>query len=408
MTDCHAGCTMPSHRTATGTTRRAMFRLTSASHSSIRSRRAHGGDEPLSVVLVRGSSVRRSGRFAYRAADRRARVGRVRWWPTLVALALLLGAAGCTGTEQPPSAEDAPASAPVVDFAAVVERVAPSVVTVRTGDGVGSGVVFRDDIVLTNEHVVSGAREVVIDYADGSSSAAIVLATDRVTDLAVIRTSRTGLPVPEYHTELPRPGEPVLAIGSPLGLQGTVTAGIVSALDREIPASGPASRALVDLIQVDAAISPGNSGGALLDAAGRVIGINEAYLPPSAGAVSLGFAIPAATVVDVAEQLLADGRAVHPFLGVSLARVTPQIAQQLGVPVEEGALVLEVQPGGPADTAGVRSGDVIVEFDERTVSTVEDLLDLLRDTTPGQEVLLTVARAGGSDELAVVVGSVGG
>jgi len=127
----------------------------------------------------------------------------------------------------------------------------------------------------------------------------------------VVRTARTGLPVPEYRTDLPRPGEPVPAIGSPLGLAGTVTAGIVPALDREIPASASESRALVDLIQVDAAISPDNSGGALLDTTGRVIGINEAYIPPTAGAVSLGFAIPAATAVDVAEQLLSDGRAIH-------------------------------------------------------------------------------------------------
>jgi S1-C subfamily serine protease len=319
-----------------------------------------------------------------------------------------LGFVGCTDTDPPPPAEDPLASAPVVDLADVVEQMAPSVVTIHTGTGVGSGVVFRDDIVLTNEHVVMDDLQVTIDYADGTSSAGTVLGTDRVTDLAVIRTARAGLPVPEYRTDLPRPGEPVLAIGAPLGLEGTVTAGIVSALDREIPASASASRALVDLIQVDAAISPGNSGGALLDATGRVIGINEAYIPPAVGAVSLGFAIPAATAVDVAEQLLAEGRAVHPFLGVSLERITPQLAERLGVPVREGALVLAVQPGGPADTAGVRAGDVIVDFDRRTVSTVEDLLDFLRDTSPGQEVPLTVARSEGSRDFTVVIGSIGG
>ncbi|WNV77894.1 trypsin-like peptidase domain-containing protein [Geodermatophilus sp. DSM 44513] len=323
-------------------------------------------------------------------------------------MAAALGVAGCTGDTFTPPNQESPPPAAAADFADVVEAVAPSVVTVRTVDGVGSGVVFQDDVVLTNQHVVMDDQEVSIDYADGTSSAGTVLATDRVTDLAVIRTSRSGLPVPEYRTELPRPGEPVLAIGAPLGLEGTVTAGIVSALDREIPASASASRALVDLIQVDAAISPGNSGGALLDAAGRVIGINEAYIPPTVGAVSLGFAIPAATAVDVAEQLLADGRAIHPFLGVSLARITPQIAEQLGVPDRQGALVLGVQPGGPADTSGVRAGDVIVEFDQRTVSTVEDLLDFLRDTSPGHEVPLTVAGPEGSRELTVEIGSVGG
>ncbi len=331
----------------------------------------------------------------------------------------LLGTAGCTDTEGPPTATDssssssspapAPAPATVGDFADVVEQLAPSVVTIFAGNGVGSGVVFRDDVVVTNAHVVRDERQVTIDYADGTSSAGTVLATDRITDLAVVRTARTGLPVPGYRTELPRPGELVLAIGSPLGLDGTVTAGIVSALDREIPAAASESRALVDLIQVDAAISPGNSGGALLDARGRVIGINEAYIPPTAGAVSLGFAIPAATAVDVAEQLLTDGRAIHPFLGVSLAPITPQLAEQLGVPVSEGALVLAVQPAGPADTAGVRAGDVVVKFNGEAVSSVEDLLDLLRDTSPGEEVPLTVARSQGStSEVAVVIGSVGG
>ncbi len=349
-----------------------------------------------------------ASRFVVQSTDPPVPAGQRTRWSVLLALLVLLATSGCTDTEQPRPAEAPPATAAVVDFADVVERLAPSVVTVRPGNGgVGSGVVYREDIVLTNEHVVTDQREVTIDYADGTSSAATVLATDRVTDLAVIRTARGGLPVPEYRTELPRRGEPVLAIGSPLGLEGTVTAGIVSALDREIPASASASRALADLIQVDAAISPGNSGGALLDAAGRVIGINEAYIPPTVGAVSLGFAIPAATAVDVAEQLLAEGRPVHPFLGVSLGRITPQMAEELGVPVQDGALVLGVQPGGPADTAGVRAGDVIVEFDRRTVSTVEDLLDLLRDTSPGQEVSLTVARSEGSVELSVVIGSVG-
>jgi S1-C subfamily serine protease len=341
----------------------------------------------------------------------------------LLAAVLLLAAGGCTATDTPATeqsteqstaqstargADEGTVPAPVVDFADVVEQVAPSVVTVRTGGGVGSGVVYQDDVVLTNQHVVQDARDVTIDYGDGTSSGGTVLATDRVTDLAVVRTARTGLPVPEYHPELPRPGEPVLAIGSPLGLEGTVTAGIVSALDREIPGSAASSQALVDLIQVDAAISPGNSGGALLDARGRVIGINLAYIPPAAGAVSLGFAIPSATAVDVAEQLLADGSATHSFLGLSLARVTPQIGRQLGVSVQQGALVLGVQPGGPADLAGIRAGDVVVEFDGEPVASIEDLLDLLRDTRPGAEAPVIVARGDGSQELTVMVGSVGG
>lgn len=323
---------------------------------------------------------------------------------------LLTGLTACTAQDvaAPPgvAAPAAPASPTgSVGYADVVERLEPSVVTVRTDRGLGSGVVFRQDVVLTNEHVVADASAVVIEYADGTSSPGTVLATDAVTDLAVVRTERTGLPVPEYRTQLPRPGEVVLALGSPLGFENSVTAGIVSGLNRTIPGSAAQTRALVDLIQTDAAISPGNSGGALLDAAGRVIGINEAYIPPAAGAVSLGFAIPAGTAVDIAEQLLADGTATHPYLGVSLGRLTPQIAQALDVGVDAGALVLGVEPGGPAATAGVRQGDVIVELADRPVASIEDVLSVLRDTEPGRQVDLSVVRGGERQELPITIGA---
>jgi serine protease Do len=336
-----------------------------------------------------------------------------------LALAVVLGACSTTAPERQPPAPAAPPAptAPPADAlplpgivpsaADVVARLAPSVVTVRTGGGVGSGVVYQPDVVITNHHVVAGAQgtTVTIDYADGTSSEGTVLASDEITDLAVIRTARTGLPVPEYRTELPRPGDAVLAIGSPLGFEGTVTAGIVSALNRQIPGSAEQSRALVDLIQVDAAISPGNSGGALLDAAGRVIGINEAYIPPAAGAVSLGFAIPAATAVDIADQLLADGTATHPVLGVSVGRLTPEIARAFGVTVDSGALVTGTPPGGPAAAAGVRPGDVIVALGDREIDSVEDLLGALRDTEPGEQTTVTVARGDEELELPVTIGS---
>jgi len=329
--------------------------------------------------------------------------------------------AGCTTTapERPPAATatspapPAPADpgAPlgrVPSAADLVARLAPSVVTVRTGEGLGSGVVYRPDVVITNQHVVAGATDVVVDYADGTSSPGTVVAGDEFTDIAVVRTERGNLPVPEYRTELPRPGEPVLAIGSPLGYEGTVTAGIVSALNRQIPGSAAQSSALVDLIQVDAAISPGNSGGALLDAQGRVIGINEAYIPPAAGAVSIGFAIPAATAVDIADQLLADGTATHAVLGVNVARLTPEIAQAFGVAAQAGALVTRVPPGGPAAAAGVQPGDVVVALGDREVDSIEGLLGALRDTEPGQQTTVTVARDGERLELPVTIGSQSG
>lgn len=318
----------------------------------------------------------------------------------LVAVIVL---AGCTTT--PPTGTSAPAPGGAVSAADVVARLAPSVVTVHADRSVGSGVVFGPDVVITNEHVVAGVRDVTLDYADGRSSAGTVLATDPVTDLAVIRTARTGLPVPEYRTDLPRPGDPVLAIGSPLGFEGTVTSGIVSGLSREVPGSAARSHALVDLIQVDAAISPGNSGGALLDASGRVIGINEAYIPPSAGAVSIGFAIPAATAVDIAGQLLADGTATHSYLGVRLARLTPEIRRGLGVAAESGALVTAVVPGGPAAAAGVRRGDVVVALGNRPVASVEDLIGALRETEPKQATSIGVQRAGQRVDLRITIGA---
>jgi S1-C subfamily serine protease len=305
-----------------------------------------------------------------------------------------------TAASPPPEATPGPAG-----YADVVERVSPSVVTVQLANGVGSGVVLRPDIVVTNAHVVGNAREVMIGYADGVSSPGQVLAADEVTDLAVVRTERGNLPVPEYRTELPRPGEVAIAIGSPLGFENTATAGIISGLNRNIPGSAVETSSLVDLIQTDASISPGNSGGALLDVNGRVVGINEAYIPPAAGAVSLGFAIPTSTVLAVTEQLLTDGRATHPFLGVSTGRLTPAIREALGVRVESGALIRGVEPGSPAAVAGVRPGDVVVEFADRQVQSVEDLLGALRQTPPGSRQPMEVVRGGQRQTLTVTIGS---
>lgn len=328
----------------------------------------------------------------------------------VVAVAVSACTAGGEDARQGPETSASPPSAAGqagadAGYADVVDRIGPSVVTVRVEQGVGSGVVLRPDVVVTNQHVVGQQREVVIAYADGSQSAGTVLATDTVTDLAVVRTERGNLPVPEFRTELPRPGERALAIGSPLGFQNSVTAGIISGLHREIPGSAGQTQSLVDLIQTDASISPGNSGGALLDVAGRVVGINEAYIPPAAGAVSLGFAIPSATVLDVAEQLLTNGTATHPYLGVSLGRLTPDIQQRLGVRTDRGALVLGVDEAGPAADSGLRAGDVIVAFRGTDIRTVEDLLAELRRTEPGQNVALSVVRGDARQQVEVTVGS---
>lgn len=350
-------------------------------------------------------------------------MGRVLTRPGRCRAALLLAGCltltGCTAdgvgtdpdpgptTAAPEATADTGADAAVgVDLPEIVQDVEPSVVTVLVpGGGQGSGVVYREDgIIVTNEHVVGDDVEVAIAFADGQRVPAEVVATDALVDLAVVRVDRDGLPVPEYRTELPEVGELAVAIGSPLGFTGTVTAGIISGLGRAIPGSAAAgNQALVDLIQTDAPISPGNSGGALIDDQGRVVGLAQAYIPPAAGAVALGFAIPAATVVRVADQLLEEGRAEHAYLGVQFGRLTPQIAQRLGVD-REGALVLGVSPEGPAATAGLQPGDVVVEAGDERVRTVEDVLTALRQEAPGEVLPLTVLRDGQEIELDVLVG----
>ncbi|TDD55218.1 S1C family serine protease [Saccharopolyspora elongata] len=317
---------------------------------------------------------------------------------------LLVISSGCTAAPHdatPPSPQQEPQS---TELPAVVERAAPAVVTVSAGQSTGSGVTYRDNIVLTNAHVVGESSQVEITFADATRTPGQVLATDIVTDLAVVRTERTGLPPIHYRQELPLPGETVIAIGSPLGFENTVTAGIVSGLHREIPGSARQTQALVDLIQTDASISPGNSGGALLNTRGEVVGINNAYIRPITGATSIGFAIPTSTAVDVADQLLEHGRAVHPYLGVSLGQVTPAIDTALGLPVDHGAIVLSVDPRGPSEAAGIQPGDVIVTFADRPVRTVEDLLALMRGVEPDQRVQMTVIRQNQEKQLAITIG----
>ncbi|HZA08876.1 S1C family serine protease [Mycobacterium sp.] len=339
-------------------------------------------------------------------------MNRIRKWAVLLAVVAAMSACSnnATQTGNSSQAKTTPQTAPAQadaarGYADIVERLSPSVVTVQTDSGLGSGVVLRPDIVVTNEHVVGRQPDVAVVFADGVGTRGHVMATDTVTDLAVVRTDRKNLPVPEYRSELPRPGETALAIGSPLGFQNSVTAGVISGLHRDIPGSAAQSSSLVDLIQTDASISPGNSGGALLDASGRTVGISEAYIPPAAGAVSLGFAIPSATVLDVANQLITTGKATHPYLGISTSQVTAAIQQALGVNVDHGALVLGVDQGAPAAAAGLRPGDVIVEFAGKPVRTVEDLLGTLRQAQPGSQQPLVFVRGGQQQQVSVTVGS---
>jgi S1-C subfamily serine protease len=281
----------------------------------------------------------------------------------------------------------------------IVQDLEPSVVAVQLESGEGSGVVWNERIVVTNNHVVEGMDAVELVFADGSRADARVRASDPVTDLAILEVPDGNLPGAEFAEQLPRVGELAIAMGNPLGLENTVTAGIVSAVHRSIPGAAQGAPALVDLIQTDAAISPGNSGGALVDGEGRVIGVNVAYLPPEARAVSIGFAIPSPTVIDVVEQLLEDGQAEHAFLGVEPGPLTPEIAERLDVPAERGVLVLGVVDDSAATEAGVREGDVITSIDGEPVETVEDLLGRLRQFEPGDMISLEVVRDGETQTL---------
>jgi S1-C subfamily serine protease len=317
----------------------------------------------------------------------------------LVLVVAALVAGGCTSdpssqatvatTRTSVSATDTFGSIPEI-----VRAVQPSVVTVFTGTGLGSGVIYRSGgDILTNAHVVGNSKQVQVAFADGKRLAGTVVATDTVVDLAVVHVARTDLPAARFRTDLPEVGELAIAIGSPLGFTRTVTAGIISGRHRDIPSSGPAD-ALVDLLQTDAAISPGNSGGALVDKNAQIVGINEAYLPPTTGAVAIGFAIPANTVTDTADQLLATGRASHAFIGIQPADLTPDLARQVGAKGTTGVLVLDVVPGGPADKAGLRPGDVVISVDGQRTDTVVDFLAQLRELNPGQTVAVKFLRDG--------------
>lgn len=326
------------------------------------------------------------------------------------------GAAAAQGGE---ASGQALANWPVDEIAAEVE---PSVVQVNVravqetpvgpqeGEGLGSGVIYREDgYVITNNHVVEGAEEVNVAFADGSTESGEVVGTDPSTDLAVVRVERENLPAADFVEDLSlRPGELAVAVGSPSGFQSTVSQGVISGLNREVPAQltgGRQEEALVDLIQTDAAISPGNSGGALVNAESQVVGINAAYLPPAqTGAVNIGFAIPSPTAISVADQIIETGRATHPYLGVGLTNLTLEIADRFGLPAETGALVTQVETGSPADEAGIEPRSVITAIAGEEIQDTGDLLAALRDYAPGDEVELTLVNDGEEAPVTVELG----
>ena len=330
-------------------------------------------------------------------------------------------AAAQTPREEAPSPDGIPEDEPVARVAAAV---GPSVVQVNVevsqqtplgtqrGEGLGSGVIYREDgHIITNDHVVRGASDVEVAFANGSTEPAEIVGADPNSEIAVLKVDRNDLPAAAFQTEEPPiVGQLAVAIGSPAGFEATVTSGIVSAVGRDFPreltrGDTNASQALSDLIQTDAAISPGNSGGALVDRDGNIIGINVAYLPPAdTGAVNLGFAIPSDTAVSVADQLIETGEVTTPYLGVGTADLSPEVAEQLDLGVDSGALVRTVEPGSGAAEAGVRENDVITALEGAEIASYGDLFGALRDFQPGDTVGLTVVRGGEERTLNVTLG----
>ena len=288
--------------------------------------------------------------------------------------------------------------------------IGPSVVTisVSTGgsgrSGTGSGIVLRSDgTVLTNAHVVAGATSVTVTFDDGSTAPATVVGTDPTSDLAVVRAEgvRDLTAAVFADSDELAVGQAVLAVGAPLGLSNTVTEGIVSTLDRPVRTGDRASeQSVIDAVQTDAAINPGNSGGALVDLEGRVVGVNSAIATAGggSGSIGVGFAIPSNDAAAVAEQLIADGTADHPLLGVD-------VGQRAGTTT--GALLTGVAPGGAAAAAGLRAGDVVTAIADRAVVDADSLVVAVRDHAPGATVEVTSFRDGRPRTTEVTLGSSG-
>ncbi|HEX2026415.1 MAG TPA: trypsin-like peptidase domain-containing protein [Nitriliruptorales bacterium] len=330
-------------------------------------------------------------------------------------VALPIARATVETSEEQPATATAPDSGQVRPPAAAGERtsiadiaaaVSPSVVRVdvagRGGRGSGSGVIMRaDGLILTNAHVVGDASRVQVTLADGSVHDGEVVGADPASDVAVVRIDADDLPAPRFAADEPRVGDTAVAIGSPFGLDETVTAGVVSALHRTLEAPGIA---LTDLIQTDAAINPGNSGGALVDGDGQVIGVNTAILSPSGANNGIGFAIPIDTALGVAEQLAQTGTVAHAFLGVQGQTVDPAVAELYGLPVTRGAVLVDVQDGTPAARAGLRRGDIVVALDDRTIRSMAELAGAVRGHRPGDDVTVTYHRGGERRTATVTLG----
>jgi serine protease Do len=353
----------------------------------------------------------------------------------------------------PAYAQSAPAVRGLPDFADLAEAAAPSVVNIRTSEkskpsaggggggsgmdeemqeffrrffgdrvplprpgpsprqpnpdgedtprGVGSGFVLTPDgYIMTNAHVVEGADEVIVTLTDKREFKAKIIGADKRTDVAVVKIEATGLPAVKIgDASKIRVGEWVVAIGSPFGLESTVTAGIVSAKQRDTGDYLP-------FIQTDVAINPGNSGGPLLNMRGEVIGINSQIYSRSGGFQGISFAIPIDEATRVSDQLRTNGRVSRGRIGVQIGNVTKEIAESIGLGKPQGALVNSVESGAPADKAGVEAGDIITKFDGKVIEKSSDLPRLVGSIKPGTKSTVTVYRRGASKDLVVTIAEI--
>jgi serine protease Do len=267
--------------------------------------------------------------------------------------------------------------------------------------GQGSGfIVSADGTILTNAHVVRGAKEVTVKLTDRREFIAKVLGSDAKTDIAVLKIDARDLPtVPLGNPRDLRVGDWVLAIGSPFGFENSVTAGVVSAKGRSLP-----DDSFVPFIQTDVAVNPGNSGGPLFNAQGQVVGINAQIFSRSGGYQGLSFAIPIDLAIQVKDQIVATGRATHARLGVAIQPVNQVLADSFKLDRPTGALVSSVDPKGPADKAGLKAGDVILQVNGQTIATAGDLPALIGRSTPGETIQLQIWRQGRSQDLSAKLG----
>jgi putative serine protease PepD len=352
--------------------------------------------------------------------SKQARIScRRQWWAAAGAVLVVGGVVGgCSnsGTSSPSGPTSSSAAVAACAVTPIADKVIPSVVTIAAsgsgGSGTGSGEVIRSDgYILTNNHVISVAASggsVDVLFSDGQTEPATIVGRDPQTDLAVLKVqpSHDLKVISLGSSSSVKIGEPVVAIGAPLGLSGTVTSGIVSALDRtvEVPGENDRSALLVSALQTDAAINPGNSGGALVNCSGELIGVPTAgaAVPNSAGgSIGLGFAIPVDLAKSIADEIIATGRVTHAFFGLQTVPIPPAAAAQAGLP--EGLYVQTVTPGGPAAAAGLGPSDVITKIDGEPATSNIQLQELTLTKKPGDTVSVDYTRAGHSSTATVTL-----